>query len=80
MNKDQFHTKLVNELTALDRREAKGKAHNPWALGHYLSAAKGVTDSASFARAFIPTRGMHTVAKRLGLGLDVERGNWVPNG
>lgn len=72
-----FHTRLVHELTALDQRESKRKSYNPYALGQYLKAAEGVTNAASFAKAFTPARIMHAVAKRLGLRLGVERGFWI---
>ena len=72
-----FHTKLICELTELDRRESKCKGYNIYALAHYLRAAEGVTDAESFARAFNPTRGMHRVARNMGLNLDVDRGEWV---
>ncbi len=72
-----FHQRLISELTQLDNRESMRKHHNPYALSHYFKAAEGVTDAKSFADAFIPTRGMHRVAKNLGLGLDVEKGRWI---
>lgn len=73
-----FHSKLIHELVELDKRESKREAFpNIYRLGHYLKAAEGVTDASSFADAFNPTRGMHTVSRRLGLGLDVDRGYWV---
>lgn len=72
-----FHDRLIHELTTLDRRESRRPGYNPYALAIYFRAAEGVTDADSFRRAFLPTRGMHTVARRLGLGLDVERGCWV---
>jgi hypothetical protein len=80
---DRF--KLVSALTQLDRKESTRKGHNPYALGHYLGAAKqcieyvteGMTPEKAFSRAFNPTRGMHGVAKQLGLNLDVQRGQWV---
>ena len=72
-----FHTRLIHELTALDKRQSTKRGYNPNALGIYFQAAENVTDAKSFANAFTPTRGMHTVAKKLGLPLDVERGDWV---
>ncbi len=73
-----FQARLTHELTALDIRESKReRSPNIYRLGHYLEAAEGVTDAASFAKAFNPTRGMNTVARKLGLGLDVNRGRWV---
>jgi len=81
--------KLSHELTALDRKEGQREIkrmgrENIYRLGHYLEAGsrvasevrKGRSASDAFASAFNPTRGMHGVAKRLGLGLTVERGQW----
>jgi hypothetical protein len=76
----EFHFRLIHELTALDNRESKKKGWNPWALGLYFQAAEDVTDARSFADAFTPSRGMHRVARNLGLDLDVDRGNWFLNG
>ena len=82
-----FRTKLISELTQLDAREARRDPRpNPYRLGIYMNAAQDVIDSIAdgatmedaFADVFTPSRGMHTVARRLGLRLDVERGNWVP--
>ena len=72
-----FHDQLISELTQLDQRQSKRKGYNPYALPQYFTAAQDVTDAASFADAFTPTRGMHRVAKNLGLSLDVIRGLWV---
>ena len=82
--------KLSHELTALDRKESlreikRGGRENIYRLGHYLNAAdavkaavrKGRSATEAFASNFNPTRGMHGVAKRLGLGLDVARGQWT---
>ena len=76
---------LPHELTTLDRHESKRRGWNPYALGHYLGAAEQVradvlagdslTDA--FCRHFTPTRGMHSVAKRLGLPVDVRNCDWV---
>jgi hypothetical protein len=76
-SKLDFHTRLIHELTALDRRNSTKRGYNPNALGIYFRAAENVTDAKSFADAFTPTRGMHTVAKNLGLPLGVERGDWI---
>ena len=72
-----FHDRLISKLTELDRREMRWSGHNPYALAQYFAAAQGVTGAASFARAFNPTRGMHRVARELGLPLDVQRGQWI---
>ena len=80
-----FDRALVHELTTLDREESTRKGWNPYALAHYLRAAEdvavavaaGVDRESAFADAFTPCRGMHKVAQRLGLRLDVQRGAWV---
>lgn len=72
-----FHLKLVRELVALDRRESAKRGYNHYALALYIQAAEDVTDAQSFTDAFTPSRGMHTVAKKLKLGLDVQHGQWV---
>lgn len=69
--------KLKMELTSLDIRESKLKHHNPYALGHYLVAAEKVTNLKTFIKAFNPTRGLHSVAKKLNLPLNVVKGQWV---
>lgn len=71
-----FHDRLISELTQLDQRESKKAGHNPYALGMYFEAAEDVTDAQSFADAFTPTRGMHRIARNLGLPLNVDRGQW----
>lgn len=76
---------LAHELTTQDRAEAGKRGYNPYALGIVLGAAQDVRDAVArgvpladaFADAFNPTRGMHAVARRLGLPLDVQRGQWV---
>lgn len=85
-----FRQRLVHELTELDRREVREETRrripsNPYRLAHYLRAAddviedvmNGDSEAGAFARRFVPTRGMHTVARHLGLPLDVQRGKWV---
>ena len=72
-----FHDKLIQLLTAYDRRQSKTKHYNPYALPQYFKAAEGVIDAQTFADSFTPTGPMHTIAKRLGLNLDVVRGQWV---
>ncbi len=77
LDKLNFHDGLIHLLTELDRRNSKRMDHNPNALGLYFEAAEGVTDAKSFSEAFTPSGPMHTIAKKLGLGLDVHRGRWV---
>ena len=72
-----FHTKLIMLLTELDHRQSKRKGWNCYALPQYFAAAETVTDAKSFADAFCPTRGMHSIARKLGLGLNVEKGVWI---
>ena len=74
---DQFHTRLIMALTAQDRKESTRKGYNPCALAIVFNAAVDVVDAKSFSEAFTPTRGMHSVAKKLELGLDVDHGRWV---
>jgi Putative phage serine protease XkdF len=80
---------LGKYLTELDARESKaeikryGRA-NQYRLGHYLQAAERVrervTGGEDFARAFAseftPGRGTHWLARKLGLPLEVEYGEW----
>lgn len=82
-----FDFKLAHELTQLDIKEsARERRVNVYRLGHYLAAkdravelvAQGKSESEAFAECFTPTRGMHGIAERLGLALDVDRGRWVP--
>jgi len=91
MNIEAMHTRLVSELTQLDARESQQEAKrrhrvNIYRIAHYLGAAQATLEDGgdtleSFAKAFadnfVATRGMHGIAKRLGLPLDVERGDWV---
>ena len=70
-------TKLAMEITSQDRRDSKKKWYNIHALPLMLQASDGVTDTRSFMDAFTPTRENNSIAKKLGLGLDVQRGRWV---
>ena len=73
-----FQARLTHELIALDIRQSKReRTPNIYRLGLLLEASEGVTDAASFAKAFTPDRTLHTVSKKLGLGLDVQSGQWV---
>lgn len=80
--KADVERKLVQELTTYDRKQSKTKSYNRYALPQYFEAAKGVTDAASFAKHFTPSRGMHGIAKRMGWSdrLTVDRGCWVLDG
>ena len=71
-----FHERLIHELTVQDSREFFKPGFNPYALAQYFEAAQGVTDAASFAAAFNPTRGMHRVARAMNFNLEVENGKW----
>jgi hypothetical protein len=81
---------LASLLTQLDDREGRHELKrygrvNIHRIALYLQAADRVRDrvargeapGSAFAEEFTPTRGMHTIAKKLGLGLDVQRGQWV---
>lgn len=79
-----FRDKLISELTQSDMRQSTKKGYNRFALGIYFQAAdscielinKGATQETAFTECFTPCREMHKVAKRLGLRLDVDRGQW----
>ncbi len=68
---------LTREITAQDRKDSRKKFHNINALRLMLDAAKDVKDTSSFANSFTPTRGNNAIARKLKLGLDVVRGQWV---
>lgn len=68
---------LTREITAQDRKDSRKKFHNIHALRLMLDAAKDVKDTSSFANSFTPTRGNNAIARKLKLGLDVVRGQWV---
>lgn len=81
-----FRDNLVSELTQLDERKRRtdNKTWNCHFLGLALQAIHGVeqdsdnqTNEELFTNAFTPSREMHRVAKKLGLRLDVDRGQWV---
>ena len=80
-----FREQMGVELMRQDQREWHHKNHNHYAIAHYLAAAdrceesisKGQPKEHAFSDYFNPTRGMHRVAKALGLKLDVERGQWI---
>lgn len=80
------HERLIFELTNLDRQEsARERRPNIHRLGLYFNAARDMADmvaagsspEAAFAEVFTPARGMHRVARNLGLSLDVQRGQWI---
>lgn len=80
-----LYDKLVSELTQLDARDEKRPGYNRYALSIMLGAAqevdaaisKGVKPEKAFAENFNPTRGIHGIARRLGLNLDVQKGRWI---
>jgi hypothetical protein len=88
---DQDRLALIGRyLTELDERESLAEVKrygraNIYRLGHYLAAAEDVRDrvrlgesfTVAFTRAFGPTRGTHWVARKLGLPIEVDRGEWV---
>lgn len=82
--------RLISELTQNDARRLarevkRGGWANPYALAHELRAADSVINMVSlgeswetaFAEFFVATRENHRIAKRLGLRLDVQRGEWI---
>ncbi len=79
-----FRTKLVSELIASDQRQSTKRNYNKFALGIYLQAAdrcdemvkSGVSQVTAFTEVFTPCREMHCVAKKLGLILGVDHGQW----
>lgn len=73
-------------LTELDRKESARERHpNIYRIGLYFQAARdvantiaaGVSPEVAFADTFTPSRGMHSIARALGLKLNVDRGRWV---
>ena len=76
---------IAHELTAADRRESGKRGHNPYALSIELGAlheiesevAAGADLTQAFADAFNPTRKNHRIALKVGLSLDVDRGQWI---
>tara|TARA_Y100000310_G_scaffold21784_1_gene21022 strand:- start:24 stop:272 length:249 start_codon:yes stop_codon:yes gene_type:complete len=72
-------------LLAADRRAAKRRGYNRYALPLMLQAAdvmqasidSGATPETAFADAFTPTRSTHKIAQSLGLALTVDHGRWV---
>ena len=86
-----FPTRVLHELTALDERKRATDRHwNPYFLGIACrdalpaiesALADGVTPAEAYADAFTPTRETAAIARKLGLGLAVDRGRWIlPNG
>ena len=79
-----FKDRLIHELIALDQKQSAKKGYNRFALAIYLQAAdscaemvdSGITQVTAFTDCFTPCREMHGIAKRLGLALDVDRGQW----
>jgi len=79
-----FHNRLISELTQSDTRASRRKYHNPNALGLYFEAAEkvqadiaaGVTPARSFSERFTPIGPMLTVAKKLGLNLEIKGSFW----
>lgn len=75
------------------RQAKRERVPNIYRIGHYLKAlddceagADSLTMnghselrawSEAFADTFMPTRDMHRIARKLGLLLDVERGQWI---
>jgi hypothetical protein len=82
-----FHQKVLSEVTQLDERKRRQRGPwNPYFLGIVCRDAlpaidecleQGMSEAEAFAEAFTPSREMHSVARRLELPLDVDRGRWV---
>lgn len=85
-----FRARLGALLVRLDAQETAHEVRrryqpNIYRIDHYLRAADdcatalhaGKTAEQAFAQSFVATRGMHGIAKKLGLRLDVERGDWI---
>jgi hypothetical protein len=76
---------LGSAITAQDTKDSGKRGFNPYALPQMLAAADrveeavkgGLDPSRAFAAEFNPTRGNHGIARKLGLHLTVERGQWV---
>lgn len=76
---------IAHELTAADYRESDKRGHNIYALAIELEAlheieaevAAGADLAQAFADAFNPTRKNHRIARKVGLSLNVDRGQWV---
>lgn len=81
---------LVSLLTEYDRKEEERarkakRYHNPYAIAHYFRAANEIEERVKngenptlvFSQVFCPARFTHSISKKLGLGLDVNRGLWV---
>lgn len=85
LDRGLFHDALIHELTAADTLASRRKGYNPYALAQLLRAADDVRDemaaetpaATAFAAAFAATRTNHGIARRLGLALDVVRGDWA---
>ena len=85
---DKLRAQLVSALIAMDKRASTKQGWNPNALSLMLGSvqdnfdpavAAGASPEDAFMETFTPTRGTHGVAKKLGLALDVDRGQWVKN-
>lgn len=86
MDRADFGRKLAHLVTEQDRAASKRRGYNPYALGIMLGAAHeceaavtaGERPEVAFAEHFTPTRENHTMARKLGLLLDVQHGQWIP--
>lgn len=77
---------LTSHLTQYDQRLAKRERQpNIYRIGHFLKAAddmekavkSGQDMESAFAESFTPSAPMERIAKKLGLGVAVQRGDWV---
>lgn len=86
---DGLHDRLVSHIVQDDRRQARGRRHNPNALGIMLRAAQEAREEAvrdggtvaawvrAVCRNFTATRPMHTFLKKVDSGVEVVHGEWV---
>ena len=84
------HTIMVMAVTDWDRKESArevkaGRRENIYRIGIYFKAIEdieadvvsGVPFVKAFCDGFTPTRQAHALARKLGLAIDVQRGQWV---
>jgi len=72
-----INNKLKTELMSADMKMRMKTGYNPYGLAIMFGAAVDVDTAEKFMNAFVPTREMHGVAKRMGWPLDVDHGKWV---
>lgn len=86
-----FRERVLHEMIALDERKRATDRHwNRYFIGIVCrdampaiddGIASGMTEAEAYADAFTPTRETAAIARKLRLGLGVDRGRWVlPSG